>query len=168
MHTLIRLFHPREGRVSRSLFWLAVVVSCGFSIFVGAIFYLAGVFASVEITGLVLVDGVPQPINRTQLVLPGWATLIVWLAWALPMTVVGVKRRRDRDFPGWDVVLLFALWLAHYLATINGLRNDWMSALNIVLTIWLAVLVFYLGFLKGSHGSNAYGPDPLGNNTGER
>ena len=62
---------------------------------------------------------------------------LVSLALFLPGLAVGARRLHDLDRTGW--------WLLLYLLPLIG---------------WLVLLVFFV--LRGTEGSNRFGPDPLG------
>lgn len=72
----------------------------------------------------------------------GVITLLFVIAAIWPSLAVGVKRCHDRDRSGWFLLI---------------------GLIPIVGSIWLLI---ELGFLRGSQGSNRFGPDPLGGAAG--
>lgn len=66
--------------------------------------------------------------------------IAVWLVLVWSSFAVLMKRWHDRDRSGWLLILMF-------IPLVNILFNLWM-----MIEVW---------FLKGTDGSNKYGPDPL-------
>ena len=74
---------------------------------------------------------------------------------------IGVKRLHDRNKSGWLIVLFYAV-----PSILGGIANTSEQAVasfvlglgSLVISIWGLV---ELGFLRGTVGPNAYGPDPL-------
>ena len=67
----------------------------------------------------------------------GAISLIVAVAMIWPGIALAVKRLHDRGRTGWFYLLLLVP----------------------ILNIWILIEIW---FLRGTHGDNAYGPDPLG------
>ncbi len=107
----------------------------------------------------------------------GWISLIMFVIFVYPSAALCIKRRHDRDNNGIDVWIYFGLALISLLIQALGFAYTTMDMGNGVVipvpTTALAVvgfivavfgiyLIVVLGFLKGTVGSNRYGPDPLG------
>jgi len=94
-----------------------------------------------------------------------WASVVIWIlvylvAW-IAVFAIGIKRLHDRNKSGWWILLFY--FGPSVLAGIgNSSYNDAVAlVLNLasfVIAIWGLV---ELGFLRGTVGSNQYGPDPL-------
>lgn len=132
------LFTSREGRISRKPYWLAIIVLMVVSI----------------ILQLILLP-ILGPLVTFVISLP-----IFFAAFAL-----SVKRAHDRDRPDWYVIGFYVLLLVFQIL---ALTSDPMAPsmlaglLAIPVGIWAIVMLIDLGFLRGTEGSNRYGPDPLG------
>lgn len=86
-----------------------------------------------------------------------------------PLTVLGVKRFNDRDYPNWvgwvvgaSVVIVTVANHFGYLDFVNwsGCSPFEKAILAVVGVLWLFSLIDN-GFLRGTTGANRYGPDPL-------
>jgi uncharacterized membrane protein YhaH (DUF805 family) len=74
---------------------------------------------------------------------------------------IGIKRMHDRNKNGWRIVLFYVV-----PSILAGIANTSEQAVvsfvfglaSFVISIWGLV---ELGFLRGTVGPNAYGPDPL-------
>lgn len=92
---------------------------------------------------------------------------IVDLLFTYPEFAVTAKRGHDRDMPTWVVGLFFALSAVLDLITILGWSGtlDERSPLFYLIALPVAafalVLLIDLGFRRGTHGPNRFGPDPL-------
>jgi uncharacterized membrane protein YhaH (DUF805 family) len=85
------------------------------------------------------------------LVVGGWATTI--------------RRLHDRNKSGWWIVPFYVLPFAADMALLSGriaerypLPAAFVSLAGLVMTVWALV---ELGFVKGTAGTNRYGPDPV-------
>ena len=156
--TIAQKLFSFQGRLSRLDWW---VYGIALNLVGGA---LAGLLSSLFIKpGAQLWGSTTAP---TQMV--GLAVLAV-LIW--PSLALTVKRRHDRDRPGWVMAILFLLFL-----TLNSLpllytvlpvaiweHWGWWGALAVacfMLGLWLTLLIL-LGVLPGPKGPNRYGPSPL-------
>lgn len=90
------------------------------------------------------------------------------LIWLYPTFALNVKRAHDRNRPTWLIAVFFGLLVLVDLAQIFGLDRtgeDEPTTLFLLIGIpWFALALFFfvdLGFLRGTKGSNRYGPDPL-------
>ena len=127
-----------QGRINRAKYWLASLIPLAL---VGAVICL--------------------PMAR----LPKAATVflavslgIIVLAMALAL---GVKRLHDRDKSAWWLLIFYVLPIAFDFANATVHRGEPSLLLTIMgagLSIWALV---ELGFIRGTNGSNEFGPDPL-------
>ncbi|MFC0010645.1 DUF805 domain-containing protein [Devosia nitrariae] len=174
------LFGSFEGRISRKTFWIGTIIL--------AVALIALSFLVLPLLGLGMMNpalpdattgGDAQAIGQQFLdsaSRAGWANLVVVLIFAYPMMAVMLKRRHDRNSPGWDVYayigllallsVLQGLGLCFTVAEVNGMLMPTPTLIGTIVPAIVGLLALYLlvvmGFLKGDSGANAYGPDPLG------
>ena len=88
----------------------------------------------------VVFDFVFGPVNEDGQIglISGLATIVLFY----PSIAVMVKRTHDHGYSGWLVLLIF------------------VPVINVI-------YCFFLFFIPGTKDSNKYGPDPLGNQTGD-
>ncbi len=86
--------------------------------------------------------------------------LVVLLPMAVSGIFLGIKRLHDRNKSGWWILLFYvAPSLLEGASTTAGAGLSFVfSIASLVLCVWGIV---ELGFLRGTSGPNAYGPDPL-------
>jgi uncharacterized membrane protein YhaH (DUF805 family) len=129
-----------EGRITRQQFWIA--------------------FGSVMAAELI-VHMFAYRLEGERL------TAIVDLAFIYPEFAVAAKRGHDRNIPTMLIGSFFALSAFIDFITILG----WGGSLEqpnsfflLLIVLWLALglaLLADLGFRRGTHGPNRFGPDPL-------
>ncbi|MFC7053435.1 DUF805 domain-containing protein [Hansschlegelia quercus] len=127
-----------SGRLPRGAYWLRSVVSG----LIGAV--LAGLAALVQPVGLAIV-------------LP-LATLAFVGSLVIAASLV-VRRFHDLGRRGWAGLAVVMLAGVASYAGQYGLAPWAASVFAAVVSLALFV---YLGFVRGTKGDNAYGPDPLG------
>lgn len=150
------LYTSFDGRINRKPFWIASLVMV-----------IAAVILSIVII---------MPLSAVSLTLGSLASLLLSLAFLYPAIALGVKRLHDRGNPGIFMAIFVAPGIMLQLGALLGLTTSaqvlagqtvylpntlgWIVNLaGLVIGIWALVT---LGFLKGTSGKNAYGPDPLG------
>ena len=134
-----------SGRINRAKYWLSVVK-----------FSIAGLLAAVILFNA-------ADIAAPLFIIVAVLVFIPWLLWGFSITT---ERLHDRDKSAWWLVVFYlvpgvlgqlakAAWFGeaagpvlHYILVLAG----------VTLTIWGFVEI---GCLRGSAGSNTYGPDPL-------
>jgi uncharacterized membrane protein YhaH (DUF805 family) len=127
-----------RGRINRAKYWIAVVI------YIGAWIVVGGIAWSLLLTSYILAA-----------ILFG----LVFIVSVVSGIAVGIKRLHDRDKSGWWLLLFF---LAP--AVLDGIGRSLdgigfiLSLAGFAISIWAIV---ELGFLRGTSGSNQYGPDPL-------
>ena len=135
---LLFSFH---GRINRAKYWIAVAL------------YLA---ATVVILVVALVP-----------LLGLFIAAIGYVAMLISGVAVGIKRLHDRAKSGWWLLLFYGvpLLLGVIQTAANQTMDESPDGLNLVVSlvngaigIWALV---ELGCLRGTIGSNPYGPDPL-------
>jgi uncharacterized membrane protein YhaH (DUF805 family) len=139
------LFTSFEGRINRAKYWAGTIILAVISIILGL---LVGALFGDNMFGRIII-------------------LLVTLALFYPIYAVVAKRFQDRDKPGkmalYGLVpmliasVLQALGLAGTPEEPNAI--GWIcSIVTLGVGLWFLV---ELGILKGTTGSNRYGPDPL-------
>ena len=162
MSRLVALFVTIDGRIGRARFWFGVLLIVVFSTCASIALMLAGLSQTEVITGTVQVNGgASNEFSSVQSTLNPWAAFLLSLVTAFPMAAIGVKRRRDRDFSGVDVLGFIVLSLVLQLLGAFGVSGGLLTALQFVLGVWAICLLILLGMLKGTTGPNRYGQDPL-------
>lgn len=150
METLQALYTTTSGRLSRKQWWLGVV---------------GLIFASIVLSLLLgFVTGA------------FFASIITYVILFYPSWCLGIKRRQDRGNDATDFkifmgfsALVTLLQTCGLGFTITDIGNDvmvptpdmWMSILMLLLAVAGIYMLVQLGFLRGTPGSNTYGPDPL-------
>jgi uncharacterized membrane protein YhaH (DUF805 family) len=133
-----------SGRINRAKYWLAMLVS----------------LIAIAIAVIVVVT-FRALLGESA----GWAIMViaviataVFCAWISLATAI--KRLHDREKSGWWIVLFY--FVPGFLDRISSGMPDTagliLSVIGAAISIWGLV---ELGFLKGTTGSNSYGPDPI-------
>jgi len=150
MDDLVSLFTTTQGRISRKQWWIGVVV-------------------------LILASIVLNIVLGTLAISASWAQLISFAIMFVPNWSIGVKRRHDRDSDARDFKIFLGLsGLLTVLQAVGiGMTNTEVDGVLMYVPSLPLSLVFFLvaiyglyvfiqlGFLRGTNGSNTYGPDPL-------
>jgi uncharacterized membrane protein YhaH (DUF805 family) len=139
MEELFEFLFGASGRINRAKYWRSVLIFIGAGLMTAVIlFTAAGIAAPLFIITVIVV-------------------LIPWLLWGFSFTT---RRLHDRDKSAWWLVVFYLL---------PGVLGQIAEAASTVLHYALALAAFALtirgfveiGCLRGTAGSNAYGPDPL-------
>lgn len=138
------LFFKFNGRISRSKYWLAVLV-------------YAGIYVVLAILDL-LTDQ-----NAIFQALNGMLSIVLFISGL----AVGVKRLHDRNKSGWYLVLFYIIPSGLIVASVvtGTFLEDYAVVAGVLGLAALAVGVWAfveMGCLRGTDGPNPYGPDPLG------
>jgi uncharacterized membrane protein YhaH (DUF805 family) len=124
-----------RGRINRAKYWMAAIAYTSMMIVVAGL----GFFFNFSIVFLIVAG-------------------IVFVALIVSGIAVGIKRLHDRDKSGWWLLAFyFVPPLLDGAGKAIGLAIIFQIAAFAV-SIWAIV---ELGFLRGTSGSNHYGPDPL-------
>ena len=181
MDNLVPLYTSFDGRIGRKSYWIGVIGIAIASVIISFILSLIG-FA--VIPNQALFDPATSTVDRAAVSetmnaamrAAAWGSLIMFVILAIPSLAIAVKRRHDRANSGLDVYVFFALTLvmlliqvsgfAYTTIDINGFLVPTPSVLMMILSgivgVFSIYLLIVLGFLKGTEGPNAYGPDPVG------
>ena len=145
MEDLFEFLFGASGRINRAKYWLSTLL-----------FATAGLMTAVI---LFTAADIAAPFFIVMVVL----VLIPWLLWGFSITT---ERLHDRNKSAWWLVVFYlvpgvlgqsakSVWIAGAAGTVL----HYILALSaFALTIWGFVEI---GYLRGTAGSNAYGPDPL-------
>jgi uncharacterized membrane protein YhaH (DUF805 family) len=137
------LFFKFDGRINRGKYWLAVLV-------------FAGVYIILAILGYLTDDSVfYQAIN-------GILGIVIFIS----SLAVGVKRLHDRSRSGWYLVLFYIVpgTLVAASVVIGTFLEDSVLIASVLGLVAFAIAVWAfveMGCLRGTIGSNPYGPDPI-------
>jgi uncharacterized membrane protein YhaH (DUF805 family) len=141
-----QLFFGFSGRISRKTYWLASLAVIAYVLIAAIVVAVLFVDLDSSPDDLIASAFLPLILLSVPLIYAGMA--------------LGVKRLHDRDKSGWWIVLYY--WVPGALDRLSTLLNDvglLLSVLAFAITIWGLVEI---GFLRGTPGTNRYGPDPLG------
>ena len=139
------LFFGFDGRIGRRTWWLA------------------SIFLFSSATALTLLVNPKRWLGAP----PNPADTLISLAMIIPETAVSVKRFNDRGWPQWlpygfAVIIVLLTLLLHFQLI---LERDPMTLADAVIVISVVGMVLAIiidnGLLRGTRGSNRYGPDPL-------
>jgi uncharacterized membrane protein YhaH (DUF805 family) len=135
---LLQLLFGFRGRINRAKYWLAVIVYIAVMIVAAAAAFTLGM-----VTLFFLV------------------AVVIYIPMIISGIAVGIKRLHDRDKSAWWLLVFFVL-PSVLSAAAAGLQGSTfaviLSIASFAISIWAVV---ELGFLRGTSGSNQYGPDPL-------
>jgi uncharacterized membrane protein YhaH (DUF805 family) len=145
MEDLFEFLFGASGRINRAKYWRSTLL-----------FTVAGLMAAVI---LFTAAGIAAPLFIVAVVL----VLIPWLLWGFSITT---ERLHDRDKSAWWLVVFYLVpgvlgqlaktaWFGGAAGTV---LHYILPLASFALTIWGFVEI---GCLRGTAGSNAYGPDPL-------
>ena len=145
MEDLFEFLFGASGRINRAKYWRSTLL-----------FAVAGLMAAVI---LFTAAGIAAPFFIIMVVV----VLIPWLLWGFSITT---ERLHDRNKSAWWLVVFYlvpgalgqfakAAWVAGAAGTV---LHYILALASFALTIWGFVEI---GCLRGTAGSNTYGPDPL-------
>jgi uncharacterized membrane protein YhaH (DUF805 family) len=147
---MINLLLGFEGRISRTQFWLGVVII---------------VAAELILMWLLDIPYFPTEMKDVSARLIEFALQVILL---YPTAAIAVKRLHDRNQPGVYVLWLVGLMLLIAFTNLLGLTQDpenpgWLDwVLGFCAAVVCLAFLVELGFRRGTAGANQYGPDPRG------
>lgn len=134
-----------QGRISRQPWWLASLAT----IIAMIALVLIAVFAGAGILTGDFAGNVGFALLMGVLFVP-----IIWIGLAL-----GAKRLHDRNKSAWWLLVFYLLpSVLERAGDFAGSMQIAFALASLGISIWALV---ELGFLRGTSGSNPYGPDPL-------
>ena len=145
MEELVEFLFGASGRIGRAKYWRSVLIYIGGGLMTAVILFTAAGIAAPLLVVMVIV------------------VLIPWLLWGVSFST---KRLHDRDKSAWWLVVFYllpgALGQVANAAWFGGETGKALHSIlalaGFALTIWGFVEI---GCLRGTAGSNTYGPDPL-------
>jgi uncharacterized membrane protein YhaH (DUF805 family) len=164
-----RLLVSFQGRIGRGRYWLATLGILGSMI--AALLLLTVICAAFGIaSGPVAIDiiGISASIEPGDgekavkaALFPHVATILMTLVFAWFFVAASIRRLHDRNRSGWWIIpFVFATGI--YSQFGDWLGGSWPAALVglavLIGSIWGGVEMYVL---KGTHGPNRFGPDPL-------
>ena len=172
------LFTRTDGRISRKAWWIGTIMLIVANLLISlAILPVVGL-GGPNIAAIMAAQDDPAQISALVLgsmQTAAWGSLIVFLLFAYPAYCLSVKRRHDKNNSGRDVLIYFAVpavllliqavGLGYSVTDVGGIPMPMptllFSVVGVVVGIFGLYMLVVLGFLKGTAGSNDYGPDPL-------
>ena len=136
MIDLSQLLFGFSGRINRAKYWIAAAVYLAIMLIVMLLFFVLGLGVLFYV-----------------------AVAVLYIAMLISGIAVGIKRLHDRDKSGWWLLLFYVVpgVLGGIGAATGGLH--WLFDVpSWAISLWALI---ELGFLRGTSGSNQYGPDPL-------
>ena len=164
-----------EGRINRALLWQALLIVALLAALLGVIgqvIHLIDAEGALKLSlkldfdfGLDDLFKLVDPrayrplssLDRTNLILKAFGlSLFLWIYLA-----TAIKRLHDRDRSGWWIVPLFVV--PGLFTQFSDLLPDsnWVLPIVLVMQILWLLGLFEMFCLRGSLGSNRFGPDPL-------
>jgi uncharacterized membrane protein YhaH (DUF805 family) len=145
MEDFFEFMFGASGRINRAKYWVSLVK-----------FSLAGLLVAVI---LFTTAGIAAPL----LIVMAAVTLIPWLLWGFAITT---ERLHDRDKSAWWLAVFYLFpGLLNQLAKTAWFAGAAGTALYYILALAAFALTIWgfveIGCLRGTAGSNTYGPDPL-------
>ena len=145
MEELFEFLFGASGRIGRAKYWRSVLIYIGGGLMTSVILFTAA--------------GIAAPLFVVMVVV----VLIPWLLWGVSFTT---RRLHDRDKSAWWLLVFYLVpGVLGQLANAAWSDGAAGTALHTILalagfalTIWGFVEI---GCLRGTEGSNSYGPDPL-------
>jgi uncharacterized membrane protein YhaH (DUF805 family) len=145
MEELFEFLFGASGRINRAKYWRSVLIYIGGGLMTAVILFTAA--------------GIAAPLFVVMVVV----VLIPWVLWGFSFTT---RRLHDRGKSAWWLLVFYLVpgalgQLANgaWFGGATGLVLHFIPALAaFALTIWGFVEI---GCLRGTAGSNTYGPDPL-------
>lgn len=149
------LYTRFDGRINRQPYWVGAIIL--------AVVNLVITF----VVGSLLGVSIAAPDFRFRLVSLAVSVLVLY-----PAAALMVKRLHDRNRPAWLAAVFLAPALIKSVADLIGMTGNQLNPnvldllLNGIFTIVFVIVNIWgfieLGCLRGSVGTNQYGPDPLG------
>ena len=145
MEDLFEFLFGASGRINRAKYWRSFLI-----------YIVAGLLAAVI---LLTAAGIAAPLFIIMIVL----VFIPWLLWGFSITT---ERLYDRDKSAWWLVVFYlvpgALGQLAKAAWFPGAAGTVLHYVLALAGFALTISGFVeIGFLRGTAGSNTYGPDPL-------
>ena len=172
------LYLRTDGRISRKTWWIGAIVLAVVNIVISLLILPVIGLGGPNMAAIMAAQSDPAQVAGLvagAMQASAWGSLILFLVFAYPAYCLSVKRRHDKNNSGRDLLIYFgltivvlliqALGLGYTMTDIQGVAVPMPSLLFSVVGGVVAIFGIYmlvvLGFLKGTDGTNDYGPDPL-------
>lgn len=172
------LYTRTDGRISRKTWWIGALLLAVVEVIISLLILPLVGLGGPNIAAITAAQSDPAQISALvtgAMQTSAWGSLVVFLIFAYPAYCVNVKRRHDRNNSGLDVLIYFvltvvlllvqALGLGYTVTEVQGIAipmpSVLFSVIGAIVGIYGLYLLIVLGFLKGTPGTNNYGPDPL-------
>jgi uncharacterized membrane protein YhaH (DUF805 family) len=172
------LYTKTDGRISRRTWWIGALLLVVANVVISLVLLPLVGLGGPNMAAIMAAQTDPAQISGLvtgAIKTAAWGNLIVFLIFAYPAYCVSVKRRHDRNNNGLDVLIYFAITIVLLLVQALGMGFETIdvqgvpmpipsplfSVLGGVVAIYGLYLLVVLGFLKGTEGTNTYGPNPL-------
>ena len=142
---LFEFLFGASGRIGRTRYWRSVLIYTGMGLMTAVILFTAANIAAPLFVVTVIVVAIP------------------WLLWGISFTT---ERLHDRDKSAWWLVVFYVLpsglgqlaKLGWFAGAVGAALHLTLALAAFGLTIWGFIEI---GCLRGTAGTNTYGPDPL-------
>jgi len=172
------LYTRTDGRISRKTWWIGALLLGVANIVIALLILPLIGLGGPNVAAIMAAQSDPAQVSAIimgAMQTSAWGSLIIFLIFAYPAYCVSLKRRHDRNSNGLDVLIYFALTvvllliqalgLGYTVTDMQGIPIPMPSMLFTIIGgavgIFGLYLLVVLGFLKGSEGTNNFGPDPL-------
>jgi uncharacterized membrane protein YhaH (DUF805 family) len=162
-----RLLFRFQGRIGRARYWLATLIILGSMI--SALLLLAAICLGLGIpTGPLTINliGISASFqlddnDAATGLFPHIANILLTLGFAWFYAAASIRRLHDRNKSGWWMVP-FIVATGLYSEFGGRLGGSW-AAVAVGIAVYIAFIwgLVEMYFLKGTHGSNRFGGDPL-------
>ena len=145
MEEFFQLMFGASGRINRAKYWVSMIRYSLFGLLVLVILFTTA--------------GIAAPL----LIVVAVFTLVPWLLWGIAITT---ERLHDRGRSArWLIVFYLVPGLLNQLTKTTWFAGTAGTALYYILALTAFALTIWgfveIGCLRGTAGSNTYGPDPL-------
>jgi uncharacterized membrane protein YhaH (DUF805 family) len=172
------LYSKTDGRISRKTWWIGAIVLGVVNVVISLLILPLVGLGGPNMAAILAAQSDPAQVAALvagAVQASSWGSLILFLIFAYPAYCLSVKRRHDKNNAGRDVLIYFgvtivvlliqALGLGYTMTEIQGMvvpmPSLLLSIVGGVVAIFGLYMLIVLGFLKGTDGTNGYGPDPL-------
>jgi len=172
------LYLKTDGRISRKTWWIGAIILGVVNVVISLLILPLIGLGGPNMAAILSAQSDPAQVGAlvaSAVQASAWGSLVLFLVFAYPAYCLSVKRRHDKNNAGRDVLIYFgvtvvmlliqALGLGYSMTDIQGMVVPMPSLLFSIVGGLTAIFGLYmlvvLGFLKGTDGTNTYGPDPL-------
>ena len=172
------LYLRTDGRISRKTWWIGAIVLGVINVIISLLILPLIGLGGPNMAAIMSAQTDPAQVAALiggAVQASAWGSLVLFLIFAYPAYCLSVKRRHDKNSAGRDVLIYFgvtivllliqALGLGYTMSDVQGtmlpMPSTLFSVVGGVVGLFGLYMLVVLGFLKGTNGTNDYGPDPL-------